>query len=157
MGPAETEAKAIGPKIVARYREALSSELVAVALFGSCARGDDTEKSDIDVLLIANQLPSDLFERQQMVKEPIWGLSTRRVSVLARTVDEFSADVSPLHLDLALDAVILYDSQHFLASKLARVRELIAEAGLARSADLRWKWHVQPKPGWAITWEGVSK
>jgi hypothetical protein len=72
-------------------------------------------------------------------------------------VDEFSADVSPLHLALALDAVILYDPQRFLASKLDRVRELIAEAGLTRSADLRWRWHVQPRPGWAITWEGVSR
>lgn len=36
----------------------------AVLLFGSRAKGEDTEESDADVCLIADDLPEDLFQRR---------------------------------------------------------------------------------------------
>ncbi|MFQ6015425.1 MAG: nucleotidyltransferase domain-containing protein [Anaerolineae bacterium] len=147
-------------KIVERYSEALGSNLVALAFFGSYARGDSTEWSDIDLLLIASELPQNPFERQGLVKMPLLGLGAGPLAVLARTVEEFTADVSPLHLDLAEDAIIFYDPQGFLASRLARVRALIQEAGLVRqrtAQGLVWWWEAEPpKPGWSLTWEGFK-
>lgn len=153
-------------ELTRRYVEALDSNLVALAFFGSWARGEEKEWSDIDLLLIAKELPRHPFERNRLVYEPIkgWREKPRPISILARTVREFTADVTPLHLDLAADAIIFYDPKGFLASKLARVQELIEEAELVRKRDSKglhawwWKEGAEPKPGrWAITWEGVRK
>lgn len=148
-------------ELTRRYVEALGSNLVALAFFGSWARGEEKEWSDIDVLLIAQELPEDPFERRWLVQEPILGLSERPISVLARTVEEFSEDVSPLHLDLGLDAIVFYDPHGFLTRRLKRVQELIKEAGLMReemASGLAWRWKDSPSPGrWALTWEGFTR
>lgn len=148
-------------QLTQKYVEAMGSNLVALAFFGSWARGEEKETSDIDVLLVAEELPDDPFERRWLVQEPILGLSERSVSVLARTVEEFSEDVSPLHLDLGLDAIVFYDPQGFLVQRLKRVRELIEEAGLVREKEasgFAWRWEDSPTPGrWALTWEGLIK
>jgi len=125
----------LGQDLTLKYVETLDSNLVALAFFGSWARGEEKEWSDIDVLLIAKELPDDPFERRWLVQEPILSLSERPVSVLARTVEEFSEDVSPLHLDLGLDAMVFYDPRGFLARRLKRVHDLIEEAGLVRERE----------------------
>lgn len=155
--------------LVERYQQALGTNLVALAFFGSCARGDETEWSDIDILLIAENLPAHPLERlyfiYRPIKEPNWTSkvkSERPIAILARTKKEFTADVTPLHLDLAEDAEVFYDPEGFLREKLSRVRELIEEAGLERrriGESLFWWWKkgMQPRPGtWAITWEGFK-
>jgi len=137
--------------------EALGPNLVAVALFGSQARGEASERSDVDLLLIARQLPQDPFERRQLVQMPLLQNGVSSVSVLARTVDEFLADVTPLHLDLAADAVSLYDPKGWLTSKLERLQQLVREAGLVRQRTAHgwvWWWRQPPRPGWSLTWDG---
>ena len=152
-------------ELTLRCVEALGSNLVALAFFGSWARGEELEWSDIDVLLIARELPKHPFERNRLVYEPIenWVEKPRSISILARTVEEFTTDVTPLHLDLAADAIVFYDPEGFLTSKLTTVQGLIKEASLARERDsnglLAWWWEegAEPTPGqWTITWEGVK-
>ncbi|MFQ5613764.1 MAG: nucleotidyltransferase domain-containing protein [Anaerolineae bacterium] len=136
---------------------ALGANLVALALFGSQARGEAGESSDVDLLLLAHMLPRNPFERRRFVREPLFESGIPSISVLARTVDEFMADITPLHLDLAADAVLLYDPEDFLASRLERIRQLIQEAGLDRQRTAHgwvWWWRQQPQPGWSLTWEG---
>jgi len=153
--------KRLEQELTRRFVEALDSNLVSLAFFGSWARGEEQEWSDIDVLLIARELPDDPFERRWLVQEPILSLSERPVSVLARTVEEFSEDVSPLHLDLGLDAIVFHDPHGFLARRLKRVQELIKEAGLMREKEtsgFAWRWKESPPPErWALTWEGFTR
>jgi len=55
-------------------------------------------------------------------------------------------DVTPLHLDLAADAIPLHDPQGLLASGLERLRQLVQEAGLVRQRTAHgwvWWWHQQ--------------
>lgn len=148
-------------ELTRRYVEALGSNLVALAFFGSWARGEEKEWSDIDVLLIAKELPNDPFERRWLVQKPVLSLSEHHISVLARTMEEFSKDVSPLHLDLGLDAIVFHDPHGFLAQRLRRVQELIEEAGLLREKEtsgFAWRWKKPPPPGrWALTWEGFTR
>lgn len=148
----------LGQELTQRYVEAFGSNLVALAFFGSWARGEEKEWSDIDLLLIAQELPDDPFERRWLVQKPILGLSERSISILARTVEEFSEDISPLHLDLGLDAIVFHDPQGFLTQRLRRVRDLIEKAGLVREKEaggFAWRWRNPPPPGrWALTWEG---
>jgi predicted nucleotidyltransferase len=112
--------------------------------------------SDYDVLLVAEGLADDPFDRARQVRLPLLELTGIDVQVLARTPGEFEADVTPLHLDLAVDAVVLRERDGYLAERLRRLRELLGEAGLERGADLFWRWRVPPRrPDWAITWNGV--
>lgn len=152
-------------ELTQRYTRAFGTNLVALAFFGSWARGEEREDSDLDVLLIALNLPAHPLERNRLIYEPLQGWREKpcAVSVLARTVEEFTADVTPLHLDLAADALIFYDPQGFLKAKLDQIRKIIAEARLVRERDAQgvwaWWWEkgAEPSGRWAITWAGVQK
>jgi predicted nucleotidyltransferase len=142
--------------IACRYQEAFGEGLRGVAAFGSRARGEARPGSDHDLLLVAGGLAPDPFVRSAQVRGPLAGLGALQVQVLARTPEEFVADVTPLHLDLALDAIVLLERERFLTLRLERLRELLALAGLERGPDLFWRWRSPPKVrDWAITWEGV--
>lgn len=53
------------------WSDALGDALVSVVLFGSVARGEAREESDIDVLVIADGFPRSLRERRQLLLD-IW-------------------------------------------------------------------------------------
>jgi predicted nucleotidyltransferase len=142
-------------QIAERYAAAFGAELVGVAAFGSRARGTHRADSDHDILLVANGLSTDVFQRSRQIRDPLRGLGASGVQVLARTPEDFLADVTPLHLDLALDAIVLQEQDGFLSRNLARVRELLDEAGLYRTPELFWRWKRTPRRDWAIEWEGV--
>jgi predicted nucleotidyltransferase len=140
-----------------RYRRAFGDRLHGLAAFGSRARGTAGPESDHDILLVAEGLSRNPLERSAEVGEPLSGLGLVPVQVTARTPAEFLADITPLHLDLAVDAVVLFERDGFLSRHLGRVRERIAEAGLERGPDLFWRWRQPPGPGWAICWDGVRR
>jgi predicted nucleotidyltransferase len=137
-------------------RATLGDGLLAVALFGSRARGDAKDDSDVDVYVLAEGLPADPFDRVALLARARPRQIDYALSLVARTPEEFEADITPLHLDLALDARVLYERAGWLSSRLAIVRQRIEEATLVRRADLVWQWRVTPRTcDWAITWEGV--
>jgi predicted nucleotidyltransferase len=140
---------------LARYRDAFGERLVSLALFGSQARGTATASSDIDLYLIVQDLVVDRYERHAAVTAPLDGLSS--ISVLGRTPEDFERDITPLHLDLALDARLIFDRDGYLAKRLKIVRQRIEEAGTYRDSDLFWRWRQTPRiPDWAIRWDGVE-
>ena len=143
-------------ELARRFATAFGDRLHGLAVFGSRARGTAGPDSDHDIFLVADGLARNPFERSAQVAEPLAGLGTVLVQVLARTPEEFLHDITPLHLDLALDAVVVFERDGFLTRHLGRVRERIAEAGLERRTDLFWQWRRPPRVrDWAITWEGV--
>ncbi len=54
--------------VVAALRQGLGDDLVAVALFGSRARGEAVEGSDWDIFVLAHHLPSGILERYRRLK-----------------------------------------------------------------------------------------
>jgi len=143
-------------QIVNCYMEYLGDNLVAIALFGSRARGDSHPDSDYDLFIVARQLPEGPLQRMRFIRRPLTGRFEPRISIIARTPGEIEAHFPPLFLDLGLDAKILYDTG-FLGSKLARIRDIIKEAGLERKVkggELWWEWKKQPKGNWRIDWSG---
>jgi predicted nucleotidyltransferase len=146
---------AVARELALTLERALGARCRGIALFGSWARGDARADSDVDLLLVAEALATDPFARAAELGRPL-AARLEPVNLLARTPDEFEADVTPLHLDLALDAKVLYERDRYLSDKLALVRRRIEEAGLWRDSGLFWRWHRVPTvTNWAIHWDGV--
>jgi hypothetical protein len=82
------------------------------------------------------------------------------ISLLAKTPQEFEASLPALYLDIALDGIVLFDPDHYIADKLVILRHLIGEKGLRRERagqDLVWRWREFPGFGWAVEWEGARE
>ena len=146
--------------IVNALKKKLGDDLIAVALFGSYARGDYHEGSDIDLLLIARNLPENRFEQASFLLNAV--AECKRVPSFALySPEEFDTSFPSFYLDLGLDAIILYDTNGLLEQRLKRIREIIKEAGLYRTGirhNFFWNWKNPPKPGrWSITWEGFHE
>lgn len=55
-----------------------------------------------------------------------------RISILAKTSTEFEAHVPALFLDIALDGIILCDTDGYMAKRLAYLERWIRKRGLYR-------------------------
>jgi len=157
-----------GPAIVLRrladrYASLLMATLgglVSVVLFGSVARGDATANSDIDLLIIANELPPGQFARKRLLAaadaaferdlaEAERGGVDTRLARIVRTPAE-AARVIPLYLDMTEDARLLYDRDAFFTGVLDRVRGSLKRLGARRIRQGKtWYWDLKPdfKPG----------
>ncbi len=150
-------------EVVAALQEGLGDDnLVAVVLFGSRARGEVDEGgrgascSDWDLLVIARRLPEKAFPRHLELKAMLPAAWRGRVSLLAKTPEEFETRLTALFLDIALDSVVLYDVDGFVTERLARLKQLIEKRGLRRERvqrEMVWRWEHPPGPDWALEWD----
>jgi hypothetical protein len=77
---------------------------------------------------------------------------------LAKTPEEFMAGLPDLYLDIALDGVILHDTEGYMAQCLEALRALIRRKGLSREKDghdLIWRWEKPPGLDWSLEWEEI--
>ena len=118
--------------LVESLREGMGQNLIALVLFGSRARGEQRWGSDWDIFVLARSLPVSPMKRYAGLRslrneEPDGG-----VSFLAKTQMEFEEGFPSFYPDLALDGVILHDTDGYMEAKLRRIREIIKETGLKR-------------------------
>ena len=123
-------------------RERLGDNLVSVALFGSVARGEARPDSDVDLLVICDELPEGRFGRLRRLEAAraaldgdlarlrTEGIDTR-LAVVVRTRAEAEHTV-PLYLDMVEDARLLYDRGAFFANVLERLRAKLRALGAER-------------------------
>jgi predicted nucleotidyltransferase len=143
---------------VEALQRGLGDRLISIVLFGSRARGEAREDSDWDLLVLARDLPSRLFQRHRILKQMLPAAERGRISLLAKTPQEFEASLPALYLDIALDGIVLYDPELYIADKLVVLRKLIGEKGLRRERagrELVWRWQEFPGFGWSVEWEGA--
>lgn len=146
-------------------QRALGDDLIGVVLYGSHARGNPHPDSDVDLLVIARGLPESRYERAKWFGQVVAQSDYLgpRVSMLGKTCEEFEGYFPSLYLDIGLDGIILFDRGAYTASKMARIRELIAEAGLVRKAidgEMLWELtHPIPDPPgyWGVEWDGYHE
>jgi predicted nucleotidyltransferase len=142
--------------LIAALQQGLGDNLVAVVLFGSRARGDATEASDWDVLVIARQLSSSPLQRHFQLKRFLPVEWRGQVSLLSRTPEEFESHLSSLMLDIALDGLVLDDPKGYATGRLGALKKLIERKGLRRKQqgkDFTWTWERFPGCDWTLTWE----
>jgi uncharacterized protein len=137
-------------------RQALGANLIAVVLYGSRAKGEAQDQSDWDLLIIAENLPEKSLARHFSLKRTLPTACRGAISLLAKTPVEFEARVTPLYLDIALDGIILYDNKGYIASRLEKLKNLIAKAGLDRLSSKDgdvWKFSQPPSQPWSLSWD----
>lgn len=155
MLQAAVETDELAARIAEALTSALSGRLVALVLFGSRARGDASEASDWDLLVIAEGLPPKAFDRSLYLKQSLPPECRGCVSILAKTPEQFHGAVSSLFLDIALDGQILYDPRGFASGLLHGLRRRIQQLGLRRERTpegFDWRWDRPPAGPWSLSW-----
>ena len=136
------------------------SRLVSVVVFGSMGRRTFRHDSDLDLLIVADDLPAGRVARVQEFAAVEAALEPRLAegrtcgfdtvcSPVFKTPDEVTAG-SPLFLDMVEDARILFDRDGFFAGVLTRLRERLARLGARRIwRGNAWYWDLKPdyRPG----------
>jgi len=129
--------------------------LVSVVVFGSVGRGTPRPDSDVDVLIVADDLPDGRLRRVaefRSVENALAPLLTEmavagghvELSPIFKTRAEVTRG-TPLLLDLVDDARVLYDRQDFMRATLARLRARLAQLHARRIwQGNAWWWDLKP-------------
>ena len=124
----------------------------AVLLFGSLARGEAGERSDVDLLVLHSGAPvRDPVERRRLlyklVAERLEG-AFEAVTLVDMDLERFlkPETVTPLLLNIYADALVVIDRVGSLEEFLQRVRRRIGELGLTRVKDGKAYYWILPKP-----------
>lgn len=124
----------------------------AAVLFGSAARGERRERSDVDILLLHDGCGiEDPVERRRflyLLLKRVLGKGFEAVTLLDMELKDFlePGEVRPLLLDIYWDGVVVYDETGRLESFLKRVRGRIAASGLKRVKSGDAYYWVLPEP-----------
>ncbi len=133
------------------WNSRFGERLVSLVLFGSVARAAAGPSSDIDLLVIAEDLPRSLRDRRRPFLEE-WdrvrsaaGLPSVTWNLVTKSPAEARTH-SPLYLDLVEDGVALLDRGGFFESVLSELRARMHALGSRRVflADGSWYWDLKP-------------
>ena len=129
-------------------------DLISVVVYGSVARGTARRDSDIDVLIVVEELPRSRFERLSIYMkaeenlDPLLNELLNRgyavtISPILKTKRE-AERISPLYLDMVEDAIIVYDKNGFFEEILKRLRDKLRELGAERVwIGKKWYWRLK--------------
>ena len=124
-------------------KEAFGEAYVGLLLFGSYARGEASDRSDVDVLVVMRGL------KGLKVRGDVYGILAKHVGRPLTLIDVDLADISrddlevtPLLLNALYDGVIVYDRFGVLERLKLKTIELIRKANLVRyrTPDGKYGW-----------------
>jgi len=125
------------------------SFIVGVVLFGSVARGEEGERSDVDLLVLWENL--DAREAPRVVYEAVLKRFPPGVPLTVLEAEYWSfvgsKKLTPLLLNVAYDGVVLYDKYGKLGELLFKIKRGVEERGLLRRKKGKFYYWVLPKPG----------
>jgi uncharacterized protein len=150
-------------RLLKEIRSFYGRRLVSVVIFGSVARETYRYNSDIDILIVAEDLPKGRMKRvkefsqvEDQVDPFLESLQKEGIDTYISPVFKTPGEVesgSPLFLDMVEDACILYDENDFFRRRLDRLRKRLKELGAKRIwRGSTWHWVLKPdyKPGEVI-------
>jgi len=137
-------------RILEACQKIYGEDLITLAVFGSVARGTPNPESDIDLLIVAQNLPSGRLKRMKQfnkVEEFLasWIESLRKnginttLSPIIKTPEEVTAG-SLLFLDMTEDVLILYDKEKFFTNFLQEFSMKLKRLG-AKKIIIGERWH----------------
>lgn len=146
---------------VAKIFEVLGPKLESIVLFGSLSKGTVKPESDIDLLVVARDLPERYGDRTSIIREIVsfklmddiiiylWKNYGIYADVDILLIDEREASIThPFYLDMVKDAIIIYDRNKLMSDKVAEVRDKLEKIGAKRfeEPDGSWYWILGSKP-----------
>jgi len=144
--------KSLLEKLTKLLQEEFQGKLVSVVLYGSVARGDNRKDSDIDLLLVIEDLPKTITERvilfdkvERKLDDDIMRLMDEgyyvTFSPILKTPEE-AVRFSPIYIDMTEDAIILYDRDGFFRKVLEKTEKRLKELGFERVwlSEKSWYW-----------------
>jgi predicted nucleotidyltransferase len=145
-------------RLLHALRARFGEKLVSLVLYGSRARGTPRRDSDVDVLIVVDGLPRARFDRHDLLRPIVSGITheyrlTRGadppyLSYVVKTPEE-AAYHSPLYLDMTEDAVIVQDRDGFFGRILDTMRRRMAVLGSKRIwRGQSWYWVLKPDMKW---------
>lgn len=126
---------------------AFSSALTGVIFFGSAARNELRENSDIDLLVVLkDKVPFDRDSYSKLKPERIAGHLISPLLVQYPTEERITRSV---WLEAAIDGCILYDTDFVLSRLLIKIRNEIASGSVKRcfAYGVPYWIHNDPQPG----------
>jgi predicted nucleotidyltransferase len=131
-------------RIIKDIKAEFGKNLVSVVLFGSYATGKQGEGSDIDILVIADNLPLSRKERLSIIFSITrkYLLKGKTVSIILRTKDEIKNGFeyyNPLLLSISENYKLLYDREKFFSALLKSIKNKIAQREIQKFSDLSWR------------------
>lgn len=144
--------------ILESLKAKLGPSLVSVVLFGSVAREEAGEGSDIDLLVVSEHFgpssgdrfhPFQEIEKDLIDAEPRKRLRKRGFGTLISPVPLTPSEVErnpPILLDILTDGIILHDRDGFIKNHLAKLERKL-RALKARRVQLpsgKWYWDLKP-------------
>lgn len=146
--------------VLSACEEHYGARLVSLAVFGSVGRGVPRPDSDVDLLIVATDLPqgrvmraSDFRAVERTVAPLLATLRTQGTTTELSPVFKTPAEIaqgSPLLLDMVEDAQLLHDRDAFLRNVLTAFRERLERLGARRFwRGSAWYWDLRPdyRPG----------
>lgn len=152
---------ALHQDILEACRRVYGDRLVALAIFGSWARGEATPVSDLDLLVVADPLPAGRMRRVRefrpveeataAARGRVWPEAGEpvRLSPVFKTPTELVAG-SPLYLDMTLWRILLHDRGDLLTGYLTGLAERMRRLGSRRETfkgGVYWDYKPDFKPG----------
>ena len=137
-------------ELVNRLRQAsrdlkrvFGSRFVGLMLFGSYARGEASEDSDVDVFIILDGLRglkvrSEIYSiLAKYVRKPI-----TLIDIELKDISREDLEVTPLLINIFYDGLIIYDEQGILKRLKSNIIKLIRKAQLVRykTPDGKYGW-----------------
>lgn len=146
--------------LLSKCRSYYKSRLVSLVVFGSVARQTMSHDSDVDLLIIADDLPKGRMKRieefnyiENKLTHFLSSLEKEGIHTCISPVIKSPQEASigtPLFFDMVYDAIILYDKDCFFSSILERLRKRLNKLGSRRVySGNAWYWVLKPdfKPG----------
>jgi predicted nucleotidyltransferase len=136
--------KSLQQKTTKEIKNHFGAELVSIILFGSQARGTADEHSDIDLLVIAEGVPSDWRQQRNIVNKIIMSpkLINLPVSIILKSPDVVKASldtVQPLLFGILKSYEVLYDPTQFFETQAQIYRKRMKEWNVKEIGDHVWE------------------
>ncbi|MHA1439228.1 MAG: nucleotidyltransferase domain-containing protein [Promethearchaeota archaeon] len=128
------------------YIFTLKLNIRGILLFGSLAKGsaknNDQYESDIDLIIICDDLPNDYKKRKQIIRD---FTGQMRVQAIWWTSKELIINVNSkyyLILDALDDGKIIYDPTGLINELKEKLFKELKEKGVIKT-DLYWQWPIK--------------